>query len=596
MNITSIKIINIKGIKYQKFDLRLMPNKPNLLVAPNGSGKSSIATALASMNRNRMKLDDNDCYQCNNQNQPELTLTVENDSHPPQTLTANNSQNNIYPQFDITVIRSGLTSKATKRNMGGFTQASASLEIKPIAICKIPPKTDFIYQYSAARSAFGKNGKIIPNITEQLKHISICDVIAKCDISKFRGKRIQQSIGNIKNQINQQSGSSDYIRQWINNNLLDSLKSIDFLDTLAQAVKTLNGINSETEAFLAALQIIEIYQTDKTAFDAALDSLRYTETKKDYRNLLKDFRSSDWQWAEAKEVKTSKKDKKPTELRIVFPPAHQLSNGQRDIITLVIEMHKTLYSSASKPLILVIDEVFDYLDDANLVAFQYYITSLIEEYKKRKKILFPLILTHLAPGVFFDFCFDKSKIHTHYLQKKTTEKSRDMLRLIEIREHRNTKEAIKNELDRHWFHFHPNCHEIASNEWPNGLQVEWRKSDVFHSYAQKELFRYLDDKYRNYDALAVCIAVRIMIEKSVYGLFCSEGQMQEFILTHTTKRKLNYATEHISDIPEIYFLLGLIHNDSLHWNQDRDYLSPLVARLSHPTIKNLIHCVALKKR
>ena len=298
--ITSIEIKFVKGIETQKFNLRLMPNKPNLLVAPNGFGKTSIATAFASMNRNRITLDDNDLYKGDNQNQPEINLTIEDDSQNTKILTANSGKNDILEKFDVTVIRSGLIPKAKRTYMGG---ASASLEIQSITIRKVPPKVAFTYKYSSAKSFFGTNGKILPNITEQLKHTSICDVITKCDIRKFQGKRIQKNIADAKSQINQQSGSSNDIRQWISGNLLDRLKSMVYLNSLAQEMITLNGINSETEAFLAALQVVEIYLNNKGSFDAALAWLRYTEIKGYYENLLEGFRSSDWQWAEAKEVK-----------------------------------------------------------------------------------------------------------------------------------------------------------------------------------------------------------------------------------------------------------------------------------------------------
>jgi hypothetical protein len=578
--ITAIEIKNVKGFEHQKFDLRLLPNKPNLLVAPNGFGKTSFATAFASMNRNRMTLDDNDCYKCDNQNQPELTLTIEDNSHSAQILTANDNQNDIRKQFDITVIRSGLTPKATRTYMGGV---SASLEIQPIPICKISPKATFAYQYSMAKSAFGANGKVLPNITEQLKHVSICDAIAQSDLSKTQGKRIQKSIAGIKEQINQQDGSSDNIRQWINDNLLDDLKGIDHLNTLAQAISDIESFNSDTEVFLAALQIIEIYKSDTKAFDAAVAWLRYTEIKRYYDELLEGFCSSDWQWAELNE------DKKHKTLSVTFPQAHQISNGQRDIVTLVVQMHKALYAGASKPLILVIDEVFDYLDDANLIAFQYYVTSLIEQYKKREQVLYPLILTHLDPGVFFDFCFNKHKIQTHYLQPHLSGKSQNTIKLIEARE---KEDAIKSELEKHWFHHHPDDCQIKSSEWPKGLPDDWRNSGTFHSYTTDELQRYLEGK--NYDPLAVCFAIRITIECKVYSLL--DGQSKaSFINTHKTREKLRYAAARVEDIPETFFLLGLIYNTSLHWKQDRDYISPLVAKLSHPTIKNLIHSVAVEE-
>ena len=55
--LNSISITNIKGIGASKtFELDLFPNKPSLLVAPNGFGKSSFACAFNSMNGNRIDL------------------------------------------------------------------------------------------------------------------------------------------------------------------------------------------------------------------------------------------------------------------------------------------------------------------------------------------------------------------------------------------------------------------------------------------------------------------------------------------------------------------------------------------------------------
>lgn len=579
MKIVSIDIANVRGIEDQKFELDLFPNKPNLLVAPNGFGKSSIATAFASMNRNRMALDENDCFQCDSLNKPKLTLIVESDSHQKKTLFADCEHNGIHAAFDIIVIRSGLIPKATKHNMGSFTPVSASLEIQSIPICKVPEKVAFVYKYSDAKSEFGENGKVLPNITEQLKNANICEAINECDFDIFFGKRIQRQIDGIKERINSQTGSSNSICEWIGDNLIDDLRSINSLSMLAQRMADFYEFDSETESYLAALQVVGIYLSDKNGFKNAVEWLRYTETKKDYENLLKGFCSSKWQWARVVEFGAKKTTK---ELQIVFPPAHQLSNGQRDIVTLVIQMHKALFSRAKKPLILVIDEVFDYLDDANLVAFQYYVTNLIEKYKNLDLVLFPLILTHLDPGVFFDFCFNKHKIQTHYLKPHSSGKSKDSLTLIRVREENN---KIKEQLEKHWFHFHPKNCVIDTAEWPNGLCVDWRESDNFHAYANTELQRYLNDK--NYDPLAVCFAIRITIEKNTY--FLLDGQSKaSFINTHKTKEKLQYAAERVDDMPETFFLLGLIYNTSLHWQQGRDYISPLVAKLNHPVIKNLI--------
>ena len=212
-----------------------------------------------------------------------------------------------------------------------------------------------------------------------------------------------------------------------------------------------------------------------------------------------------------------------------------------------------------------------------------YITSLIEKYKRRGRTLYPLILTHLDPGVFFNFCFNKHKIHTHYLQPHSSKKSANTLKLIEVR---HKKDAIRDQLEKYWFHYDPKSYVIDSCKWPNNLPDNWRQSEKFHIYTKVELDNYQKDK--NFDPLAVCFAVRIRVEQKVYELLCDDDK-EKFITTRKTKEKLHYASGKLEDIPESYFLLGLIYNTNLHWIQNRDYISPLVAKLNHPTIKRLIH-------
>jgi len=573
MTISQIEIRNIKGISNECFNVQLKAHKPNLLVAPNGFGKSSVATAFSSMNTNRIDLAEKDHHKEDEKLPPELSITVDG-----QKLTADRTKNEIRQQFDILVINSGLTPKAKKLFKGAV---SSSLEIKPITICKIPEKAEFSYKAAESKENFGSNGKILLNISGLLKDSRLLDAIYGSDLSTFTQRRIQAALTAVIERINQQNGSATAISQWILQTCIDDLRNVSLLSKIGNNLVQVGLANSELEGFFAAYQIATTYTTDPKGFSAALQWLKYTFVKEHYVELLSKFKSSNWQWAKVEEIKKKK------ELTINFPKAHQLSNGQRDIITLVVQLHKTLYEGSKKPLILVIDEVFDYLDDANLVAFQHYVTSIIEAYKSRGQVIYPIILTHLDPGVFFDFCFNKHKIQINYLQARPTGKAQNTLRLIEARD---TQQPIKDRLERHWFHFYTAPCEISSNEWPNNVPNEWRSSDAFHTYTKSELNRYLEDK--NYDPLAVCFSVRIAIEKLGYDLLPQVDQKQEFLGTKKTYEKMNFVAEKGVDIPESYFLLGIIYNTNLHWNQGRDYVSPLASKLNHPTIKQLISDIA----
>lgn len=578
MTISQIEIRNIKGISHENFNVQLKAYKPNLLVAPNGFGKSSIATAFSSMNTKRIDLAEKDHHKENDKLAPELSITVDG-----QKLITDKTKNEIRQQFDVLVVNSGLTPKAKKHFKGAV---SSTIEVKPITICKIPAKADFSYKPSDAKANFGQNGKILPNISDLLKDPRLLDSIQGVDLSKFNQVRIQTAVQSIVDKVNQQDGNAAVISQWILDNCILELRAVTILNSISERLVQYGAADSEIEGFFAAYQIASIHTADPKAFSAATDWLYYVTVKAHYRDLLTNFKSSSWQWAKVEEAKKKK------ELVINFPKAHQLSNGQRDIITLVVQLHKTLYEGSKKPLILVIDEVFDYLDDANLVAFQYYVTSIIEAYKERKQVIYPIILTHLDPGVFFDFCFNKHKIQINYLLSKPVGKSKDILRFVEFRDstqYEDMVRPIKDFLDKHWFHFHPDAHEIA-NAWPNFLRNEWKSSDSFKDYVDNELERYLTDK--NYDAVAVCFAVRIVIEHQVYSLLPDRDWQEKFISEHGTSNKLEVASSVGVDIPESYYLLGLIYNTNLHWNQGRDYVSPLVSKLSHPTIRQLIANVA----
>lgn len=62
MNIASITIRNIRGLENHTFQLNMLHNKPSLLAAPNGSGKSSFAIAFQSLVGNKFKLDRENIY------------------------------------------------------------------------------------------------------------------------------------------------------------------------------------------------------------------------------------------------------------------------------------------------------------------------------------------------------------------------------------------------------------------------------------------------------------------------------------------------------------------------------------------------------
>ena len=96
-----------------------------------------------------------------------------------------------------------------------------------------------------------------------------------------------------------------------------------------------------------------------------------------------------------------------------------------------------------------------------------------------------------------------------------------------------------------------------------------------------------------YDTLAVCVALREIIESRVYTQLLNMEQKETFLSKHGTPNKLEYAEEQGVDVPEIYYLLGNIYNDPMHVDNKSNKLitQTLYSRLENSTIRNMIKVV-----
>jgi hypothetical protein len=163
MRIKKLVIENVKGIGSKEFDFEIHPNKPTFFVAPNGYGKTSIATAFDSLKRSRIELQDEQRYQNNADALPLIKILDEAGNE----YLANSEKNTISDMFSICVINSQLKTKATTRNIGGHSISSSSLVVNPIVLYKtIPNKCEFIYSFTEMKEEFGCSaGKLLINLT-----------------------------------------------------------------------------------------------------------------------------------------------------------------------------------------------------------------------------------------------------------------------------------------------------------------------------------------------------------------------------------------------------------------------------------------------
>jgi hypothetical protein len=341
---------------------------------------------------------------------------------------------------------------------------------------------------------------------------------------------------------------------------------------LAHILCEFNFFSSKAECFLAVIQIINLYRDDKSNFEKACKYKIYELDKENYKSILKAFNSS-WRDIRLKESRN--------QLIVEFAEFHYISNGERDILTFIALLHQAKRSLKKHSNILMIDEIFDYLDDANLIAVQYYITQFIEEYTRRGRRIYPLILTHLNPDYFRNFTFSKQRIY--YLDKRELSVNKNLVKLLNNRE----DPSIEDDVSKYLFHFHTSCINKRVEFKALSLKETWGEGYNFDGFIDREVLKYLN-READYDPLAICCAIRKKIEKLIYEKIADVNHKTRFLDIHTTRNKLDFAESIGVIVPEAYYLLGIIYNDGMHWKKSQDNISPIAAKLENLTIRYLI--------
>ena len=576
MNIKSITIDNVRGFEHWTLEQAILPNRPNILVAPNGFGKSSIATAFASLSGNKIEVKKE-----NKPNEIEaLVSQLKIELTTGEQLIANSENNTISSMFDIYVVQSQLLPKATAQRFGKIVTAKASMNIKPTTIYKtIPHKCVFSYNLNRLRKLFGKSGKILPDISPLYSRVNfIKKVERKIDFHIFELQTFKKNISSVVSNISTLSKLNvSKIKQEIESMKLFETVCQDYIELSILIQNELNA-SSEVDAMLSAWQYIIVRSEMKGDFRKAIDYAEYKERRTQLDKTLDNLNPV----RDRFDIK-SKEDKRS--LIIEWPKAHLISSGQRDIMVFVAKLMECEFQSR-RNCILVIDEFFDYLDDANIIAFQYYISSLINSFKKEKRLIFPILLTHLDPNYLKHFCFNDKRMNVCYLKNFNCRISKAMKELVSKRENKN----IKDNLDKYYFHYNPRNENVdISDDFSKlSLNVDWGTPVAFKKKIDRECRTYLLELDKYYDPLAVCFSVRQKIEELVYNQLHTEEEMDQFLSTHGTNEKLNYAQTQGVSFPETYHLLGIIYNHPLHISGETDISQPLGMKFDNPAIRNMI--------
>lgn len=573
MEIKSIKEITIKyikGIEEKTFDFNIIPNKPTIFVAPNGFGKSSITKAFDSLNKNCIKIANKEDFFGNkeeNNKKSELIIKIEKKDKGIEELKANQKTNSICLYFDIFVINHAITPKSKGQSFGGFTSSKASLEVPNIILKNtIPEKQTFYYSSKNEKQNFGKNGKVLSNLDDIIKdHQLIINFFENGSFKKLQNKTNISKISSWIKNINNLDGTTDEIKTGINNN--DIADIFSFFTNLVKS-----KVSDETSKYLLIYQIYNLGIANKDNLNNILKYYRYIIFKNHVEEILQSIGNT-WKNIKPKESKGK--------LILELPDIRNISNGQRDSIVFLAKLLEMEEKIGNKPLILVIDEVFDYLDDANLVICQYYISKIIEDFKKSKKQIFPIIMTHLNPYYFKSYVFQDQKVY--FLNKKSTEiKNKKLIKIIENRR----DGSIKENLEKYFLHFHKDTIDLTNEFDKLKLDRKLGNLENFKKYIEDEFNDYNTNKI-DYDPLSVCTFLRVKIEEYFYNKL-DDSNKDEFLETYKIKEKLNFTISQNIEVSEIFFLLGIIYNDGLHIKNSEDWITPIRSKLDNLFIKNMI--------
>ncbi|MBE6649342.1 MAG: hypothetical protein E7614_07495 [Ruminococcaceae bacterium] len=564
--IRRIRIENIKGI--QKLDLSfedLNANQPHIIVAPNGFGKSSVATAFDAATSGKLKLDPRDIYQQDQNNHPKLEIELCGENAA--TYIGTDECSDISTNIFIGVINSPIYAKSTARSFGQRTAATADLRVEDIVIFKkIPERKTINYSYTQIKSSFGEKGKLFLNISDMLwdfeninKLYNIKLALNKCIAQKGIQLSFEKFLNNCSN-----NGTASDIKNSISTAIISELRANENINALFNCISDMSKKPenwNEIDTVFTAIQICKIIGTyyndcEREILKEVLSYLEYKHIRSLVDNRLAEFNTTG-----RRIVCREEKGK----LVVRFDRAESMSNGERDILSFVVNLTLFEYQFSKKIGILIIDEVFDYLDGSNMLAVQYYLNQFIKNCKSKNKLLFPLIFTHLDPSAFSNYYFSKKKIH-YLVAPANIDLSSAIVKMLRLRENSILGESEKEEIEKYYIHYTNDSHSLTDTA---ARMISDDFSDTNLVFRQK-LYDEITEKYLKnepYNPVMVIAGLRIKIEESVYRCL-NIVDIEEFLGEHKVVNKLDFAKTKGIDIPELYYLLQPLYNDGMHLKGD----------------------------
>lgn len=571
MAISTVHIENIRGFEKVSLAVNLHPNCTNILVAPNGFGKSSISTAFNCARGSRLNVDEKDKHKKKDTSVSKLSIEYEGN-----TLTASSISNEISEIFDIYVVKSNVEPKAKLPKINGFTIAKPYLEIPSIDLGPKFEKEKINFDVNKYKIFFGANAKVIPNLATRCddEHLrcELLNVIGSID--KLKQKKSSDLFEEIIKMAKGADGTKTSISDKIENAFVQKVNQLPHVKLVFDVVMRHSQGNTWLDGAILCYMLMDLSVSDRPNLKKWLQYAVYSRRLKSLKDFIRDINGA-WVAAEIKETKGR--------VLVNFPDASSLSNGQRDLLYFGCNLLRARETTSTKPCILLIDEVFDYLDDANIVVAQYFLSKLIDAYREDGRQIYICLLTHLDPAYFKGYALKRQK--TIYLGDASQKISETMRKVIAHRD--DTVWAV--DLSRHFLHYHPDNRDISEIfNATYGIQKRQGKSYGFYEFLKEEWDKCVAGS-GSYDPFAVCAYVRVQIEQCAYSKIQTQPEREKFLTEcNGTAKKLEFAESIGVAVPETCFLLGVVYNDAMHRKGAIDQSSTIALKLRNLGLQNMM--------
>ena len=577
--ITGITCRHVKGIEYLSVDCDFHPNKPNFLVAPNGSGKSSLATAFVSLNSKRLKLADADRYNGEDWDDSSLSVTFDDGV----TLSTNADVNEIAGRMDVQVVRSGLYANMTNRRVGPRVLSQTKMSVQQCVLYeKVPANVRLNYSVKAERQKYPTDvrGKM-SNLAEAFNNHEFLSELLSCDVA-FKvttGARYCAVINDFFKAVislGASAGDKDASKA----EAVGAVASVKPLAAIKEILDRWFPEKGDVSNYLDAIQVNRFIDGKRAEIRGACAYLRYCEVKRDINEMLPLLDRTRYR------VKAHVKDR---QLVVDFPDWDDASNGEIDVLQLCVALFRARVKLGEKEnSLLIIDEVFDYLDDANLLVAQHFLLEMMRRSKDSGKSLYVVILTHLDPGLFKSFRF--KQFHTSYISSADDGAKRGCLQKLLVDRTRCQKElpGIYEAVSSHYLHF-SDCDVVSEDVLAyvakQGIEDELRSPSSFRSGMEAKLGDYFSGK--PFAPSEVCCGIRVAVERLCYEALSAE-EKSEFLEKRGTEDRLRYADEHGVKVPEAFHLLGSIYNSCMHLSGRPGEIELVQRQLGNSIIRHMI--------